>query len=270
MQPGLPVASFENSRMTLEQATQDVLRAVEEATGRPVVVQPDPSLGTLLAKLTMAPGPAPAHLVAFNPLAGAVDYVICFQCGFLLRMFKVPEAERFSLGGSWRGRKETETLIGDHLRKKGMTYPKEIRSRMVEQFFGGIIQQLRSVPIGLRVDSWLQECYPDLAEQQKKAIDRQLNDNATSLRPDVRQIAPAKVLEANVGMNAAFALFWSRTWNDPLLSMPYKSSGDLATGEKLLAMWDEIPNDPANDKKLIDAWGSHVGLTGWYEFLPYE
>ena len=49
-----------------------------------------------------------------------------------------------------------------------------------------------------------------------------------------------------------------------------ESSGDLATGEKLLALWDEIPNDSADDKKLIDAWGTHVGLTGWYEFLPYE
>jgi hypothetical protein len=203
-------------------------------------------------------------------LAAAVDYVICFQCGFLLRMFKVSEAERFSLAGSWRGRQETEKLIGDHLRKKGLSYPKEIRSKIVEQFFGGIMQQLRSMPIGLRVDSWLQQSAPGLAEQQKKAIARQLNDNAASLRPDVRQIAPAKVYEANVGMNAAFALFWSRTWNDSLLSMPYKSSGDLATGEKLLKLFDEIPNEPASDKKLIDAWGSHVGLTGWYEFLPYE
>ena len=157
-----------------------------------------------------------------------------------------------------------------NLRQKGMSFPKELRPKMVEQFFGGIMQQLRSVPIGLRVDSWLRQSYPDIVEQQKKAIDRQLNDNATSLRPDVRQIAPAKVYEANVGMNAAFALFWSRTWNDPLLAMPYKSSGDLATGEKLLALSDEIPDEPASDKKLIDAWGGQVGLTGWYEFVLYE
>jgi len=270
MLPTPLVARFENTQMTFQQATQDVLQAVEEATGRPVIVQPDPSLGSLLAKLTMARGSAPAHQILFNPLAGAVDYVLCFQCGYLLRMFNVPESERFSLGGSGRGRKEAEALITEHLRQKGMSFPNEVRSRMVEQFFGGIIQQLRSVPIGLRVDSWLQQSYPSLAEQQKKAIDRQLNDNTTSLRPDVRQIAPAKVYEANVGMNAAFALFWSRTWNDPLLAVPYKSSGNLATGEKLLDLWDEIPNEPSSDKMLIDAWGSHVGLTGWYNFVPYE
>jgi hypothetical protein len=256
--------------MSLQQATEEVLRAVEEMTGRPVVVQPDPSLGTMLAKVTMARGSAPAHFVAYNPSAGAVDYVICFQCGFLLRMFEVPETERFSLIGSWKGRKEAENLITEHLRKKATSFPKELRPMMIGQFFDGIIQQLRSMPIGLRVDAWIQQKYPDLIEQQKKSIDRQLNDNTSSLRPDVRRMAPTKIIEANVGMNAAFATFWSRTWNDPLLNVPYKSSGHLAIGEKLLALWDEIPSDSANDKKLIDAWGNHVGLAGWYEFVRYE
>ena len=73
------------SQMVFQQATEDVLRAVEEATGRPVAVRADASLGTLLAKLTMARGPAPAHLITYNPMAGAVDYVICSQCGRSLR-----------------------------------------------------------------------------------------------------------------------------------------------------------------------------------------
>jgi hypothetical protein len=141
---------------------------------------------------------------------------------------------------------------------------------LVEQFFGGIIQQLRSIPVGLRVDGWLRQTYPGLVDQQKTAIDRQLNDNSASLRPDVRQIAPAKIIEANVGMNTAFALFWSRTWNDPLLTIPYKSAGNMAVGEKLMALFDETPDDPAHDKALIDAWGGNVGLTGWYEFTSYE
>lgn len=256
--------------MAFHPATQEVLRAVEQATGRPVVVQPDPSLGTLLAKLTMARGPAPAHLVTHNPTAGAVDYVLCFHCGFLLRMFQLPESDRFSVGGSWRGRKDAEKLVTDHLRHQGISFPKEVRAKLVEQFFDGIIRQLRSMPLGLRVDNWLRRTYPDLADQQKVAMDRQLNDNATSLRPDVRQIAPPKIYEANVGMNAAFALFWSRTWNDRLLTVPYKAAGKVAAGEKLLALFDETPDDPAHDRTLIDAWAAGVGLTGWYDFTPYE
>lgn len=256
--------------MTLQQVTNEVLRSVEEVTGRPVLLQPDPSLGTVVAKVVMARGSAPAHLVTYNPSGGGADYGICFQCGHLLRAFQTPEPERFSLAGSVQGRKEAETLMSEHLKKTGVTLPKPLHANLLEQLFGGVIQQLRSMPTGLRVDAWIQRSYPELADQQRKSLVRQLNDNATSLRPEVRQIAPEKILQANVGMNAGMALFWSRTWNDPLLAVPYKSAGYLATGEKLLSLFDEIPDEPANDKKLIDTWGSHVGLAGWYEFLPYE
>src|SRR5436190_21798778 len=121
--------------MSLLPLTQDVLRAVEEATGRPVIVQPNASLGNLLAKLTIARGSAAAHIVAYNPSAGAsADFVICFQCGFLLRMFQIPESDRFALAGSKRGRQEIETLLADHLKKKGMSLNKQVQAGLQEQF----------------------------------------------------------------------------------------------------------------------------------------
>ena len=256
--------------MSLLPLTQGVLRAVEEATGRPVIIQPKTSMGNLLAKITIARGSAVAHIVAYNPSAGAsADYVICFEAGFLLRMFQIPESDRFALAGSEHGKQEIEKAVADHFQQKGMSQNKEVRAGLQERFLGGILQQLRSMPIGLRVDTWIRQNYPSLDEQQKKAIVQQLNDNATSLGPQVRQIAPASVLRANIGMNAAFALFWSRTWGDPLLAVPYKASGQLATGEELLRKWDEIPNDSVNDKKLIDSWANHVGLSGWYQFISY-
>lgn len=265
------VQAFIVRTMTLQKVTNEVLRSVEEVTGRPVLVQPDPSLGTILAKVNMARGSAAAHLVTYNPSAGAsADYGICSQCGFLLRTFGVPKQDRFSVGGSASGRKEAEQLLIEHHRMRGRPLPKEVFSGLLERLFGGLILQLRSMPISVRVDAWIQRSYPELAEQQKKAIVRQLNDNSMSLKPEVREIAPDKFIQSSVDMNAGFALYWARAWSDPLLGVPYKSSGNLEIGEKLLGLLDEIPDDPAHDKKLIDAWGSHVGLNGWYEFLPYE
>lgn len=108
------VQAFIVRSMTLQKVTNEVLRSVEEVTGRPALVQPDPSLGTILAKVNMARGSAAAHLVTYNPAAGAsADYGICSQCGFLLPTFGVPEQDRFSLGGSASGRKEAEQLLPD-------------------------------------------------------------------------------------------------------------------------------------------------------------
>ena len=141
---------------------------------------------------------------------------------------------------------------------------------MRDQFFDGLIRQLRSIPVGLRVDSWLIREYPDLAEQQRTVINKQLAENLSALGPDVRDMAPDVILNANLGMNAAFALFWSRTWNEKPLSGPYMATGHLSVGESLLKLWDELNYQPVHDKDLIEAWGDHLGMAGWFEFVPYR
>jgi len=71
-------------------------------------------------------------------------------------------------------------------------------------------------------------------------------------------------------MNAAFALFWNRQWNDPALSLAYKSAGFEKAGAELLATFDEIPGEPTNDRQLVDAWGTKLGLASWYEWVAYS
>ena len=255
--------------MNLASTTQKVIGLVEEMTGVPVVVTPDSSLQTL-AVVKIARHSAPAHIVTYNPLVGAgVDYAVCFQCGFVLRAFSPQEANRFDFGGSWRGRKDVENLLAEHLRSKRLSLPKDVRSQLKDQLFDGLMVQLRSVPVGLRVDVWLGREYPDILDQQRIVITRQMKDNLKSLGPDVHKISPDKVFGASVAMNAAFAAYWSKAWNDPLVTAPYKETGYLTAGEALLQLWYDVPEDCSSDRRLIDAWGQALGLQGWYEFLPF-
>jgi len=46
----------------------------------------------------------------------------------------------------------------------------------MEVLFNGILSQLRSIPVGLGVDSWILEDYPDLAPLQREAVMKQLED----------------------------------------------------------------------------------------------
>jgi hypothetical protein len=253
----------------LHNLTQKVLDLVQEKTGRPVVVSPDPAL-TTLAISRMAQGKAPAHAVSYNPSVGAaVDYLICYQCGFILRVFDVPDPERYHLRSSPKGDLDAERLVMAHLKELRLHLDKNARLGFQNQLLNGLMLQLRSVPIGLRVDEWLRHDYPDLIEQQRAMAVRQLNENAAALHPDVRRMAPAKFYEASVAFNAAFAAYWSRMWNDPLPLVPYRTTGRLAEGEQLLKLWDEIPAAPSGDRRLIEAWGGKLGLRDWFEFVPF-
>jgi len=255
--------------MALQRVTEEVIKLVEAASNLPVAVSADPTLGTF-AKVRIAPPSGPAHILTYNPTLGPnVDYAIVSQCGFVLRIYQAPPAERYDLATNYRGRREIEKAVNDLAQTTDrLKLNREGRLDMAQRFYLGLTQQLRSIPVGLRVDDWIRQSYPALAEQQKAVISRQLNDNAAVLAPDIHALTPASVYEAIVKMNAAFAAFWAKVWGDPLLTAPYKATGHLAAGEALLALWEATPADPAHDKKLIDLWGEQLGLKGWYDLLP--
>src|SRR5579871_4759859 len=123
--------------MSLRSETQRVLAQVEGLTGRPVVVQPDPSLRTM-AKATPARANAPAHLITYNPSCEPlIDYLVCSQCGYLRRVFEAPVGARFDLVGTWRGRKDVEKLLAEQVRQNRLNYSKAVQENLRDQFFDG-------------------------------------------------------------------------------------------------------------------------------------
>jgi hypothetical protein len=70
--------------MTLREVTRNVISFVESASGCPVVVSEDSSLKTLAAS-RIARGANRIHAISYNPSAvSEPDYLICYQCGFIL------------------------------------------------------------------------------------------------------------------------------------------------------------------------------------------
>jgi hypothetical protein len=76
-----------------------------------VVVNEDRSLATL-AISRIARGTNRIHSISFNPSAvSEPDYLICYQCGFILRLFGTPAADRVDLAGTAEGRQVVHRLL---------------------------------------------------------------------------------------------------------------------------------------------------------------
>ena len=249
---------------SVESATQ----AVEHASGIPVIVQADTSM-KLISKVVVARNSAPAHLVLFNPKYGeATDYHIVFQCGFVLRIYQTPPELRFNVVSTDAGRREVAQLVTDHLRRGKMTFPEQAVNELSQQLYDGLCLQLRSIPVGMRVDRWIRDTYPALAEQQQASALRQLAENQGTLSPQVKAIAPDRVYNASIGMTAALAAFWGKIFEDTTQTIPYKVGGHLAVGERLLGLLEGCPPEPASDRDLIQGWGTELGVQGWYALAP--
>jgi len=232
-------------------------------TNRPVVVKEDKDL-SVQAHVRIARGDDAMHLLRYSPGGEtAPDYCIVYQCGHVLRLYAAPPDKRFDIAVGPEGRQRMAELLQD------TGIPSEARN-MGEMLLGGLITQLRSIPVGFRMEDWVAQYFPELAELQQRAVLAQLTQNLEAIKIAASGMFPRKVGAANVSMNAAFAAYWSRKWNDPTLTVPYKAAGYLETGAKLLAIYDRTPDDPALDVQLVHDWAFELKLKGWYEAIPFR
>lgn len=256
--------------MNLSEITHQVLRLVETRSGIPVHVEPDLTLpGTILAKVVMARGPLALHRVNYRPdSASPPDYLICSQAGFILRLFDTPPEKRFDFAAAAEGDAAIERLVKAHPATVAMS--PQAMPQLCQFFRDALLNHLRSIPVGMRVDRWLATEFPSLAKLQQASILRQLQDAVTTLAPQHRQAAPQKVYTAVETISAAFAAYWAARLNQPQLALPFKAAGYLQTGQELLEIWESTPDVAENDRVIIDAWAEKLGIAGWYQWVPYS
>lgn len=253
--------------MTISTTTQEILHLVEQRTDRRVEILPDSSL-SVLAKVKMAKGNIPFHLVTYNPNRRGADYTIAYECGYILRLYENPPEERYEFAATDIGRKAVFRALAGNKKIKRMGLPDTAIRQVAEQLFNGLMTQLRSVPIGLRIDDWLWNECPSLRESQTASLTKQQQDNVQSLSADIRTSVPTTVFAANVAMNAAYALLCDRLLGRELFIIPYRSAGFENSGIRLTELLEEVPAEAKHDRELVDAWAEELELNGWYRWIP--
>lgn len=245
--------------MPLHPETSSILKEVENLSGRLVHVIEDPDL-SVMATISTARGMAPAHFLRYRPGTKAVDYLVAYQLGFLVRLFSSPAEQRYEVMSN---RSEQEAGI----KALGLDdLPADFARQMVDH----IIVQLRTYSVGFRIDHWIRENCPGLREQQEHSIRSQLAENAQALAPEIREKFPQKMLDANSAMNAAYAMAWGEILGDPRYMIPFKALGYANHATELLALIREIPDSPSADHALIEAWAKALGLNGSFHFQLHQ
>lgn len=245
--------------MSLLPDTLSIIAEVERLSGRPVHVSEDPTL-TSHATVVTARGSSPAHFVRYKPGVGPVDYLVAYQLGFLVRLFSLPEDERFQIVSS---NEETQRAI-DYF-EAGQFEPK-----LAQWLTSNIMIQLRTFPVGMRVDSWIREQFPSMIPFQEESAKTQLLQNESALAPEIREKFPRKLVDANTSMNAAFASFWSGLLLDKRFMIPYRILGQDNVARELLDILDQLPEGPENDRELIRLWSDRLGFAEFFHFEPHQ
>lgn len=87
---------------------------------------------------------------------------------------------------------------------------------------------------------------------------------------DIRQKFPKPLIDANTAMNAAFATTWGEVLGEPQFAIPFKALGYTGKAKELLAILEEVPDDPRADRELIERWSKCLGLDGSFHFESHS
>lgn len=257
-------------QLPFKPVTHNFLALVERETGYAVRLVEEPK-SPAPSRVQLAREGAPVHCVFYRPADDeSVDYQICYQCGFVLRLFDNPPDARNEYIASAKGRTAVRRLITDRGgRGAGSRGGASQLEELASTLLGGLVNRLYSVPVGLRVAEWILENYPELEAGQRISVVQEVTAAQATLQPEVRERTPAPLFDAVQAINAAQALYWTEQYGMRELASPFREAGYQRAGRALLDIWRNSPSDPGRDRELVNRWASELHIDGWGAWQPY-
>ena len=189
------------------------------------------------------------------------NYLIAWQAAYVKHQYQMPETERANLRPDPAGLASIKNaLLALH-----PTIPLNQRESFADHVIGGVLSQLRSVPVGLLIDIELQRHFEELQATQKQSLIHQVVEHIGCLEMTLAMF-PEALLRANQVMNAAQALMVAELFDEPELFEPYRSVGMEAAAALLLEPCLHQVFDESTDRELVDHWGRSLGIADWYRW----
>jgi uncharacterized protein with beta-barrel porin domain len=250
--------------LRLQPCTLKILKRVEELSGRSVQFMRDEKL-QVLSTLQIARNGAEFHVLRYQPSDKPLDYLVAYQAAFALRMFENPADQRFDFNKTEFATIGVTNLItaGQALNASDM----EGVSQFAELVTHWALMNLRSLPIGMRIDRWLADEYPELQSQQLAShlVQQQQNMNALTLSQG-KLTVPVTLLSTI----AAYALFSDQLAGVSRYAIPFEAAGVVEDGRHLLTLLDKLPKQSSDDRKLVEHWADACGMNGWFNWTIYQ
>ena len=244
--------------------TQHLIDLVEQQTGYRVTVDVISGIYEHAQMISARPG-APAHLIRVNvDHRQHADYIVAVQCCMLLVMWSDPT----KVPGMAFEKSKCDYLADKWARTKQLAVlPAENAAAMAKYYVEGILKQLYSAPLEIRVVNLCFESCPSLRGMQAELVTAHLRGISGAFSPKLRDRAPQEAFQKNMTMNAALALNWARLSGSRLCLIPYESTGYIDAGQKLLDAVDSEPGQTsANHLRTVDSWAGQLALRTLYQW----
>jgi hypothetical protein len=203
-----------------------------------------------------------------------LDHLITHELGHIVRLHRVPEAERLAAFVSPECRaRAARQLAADGefvpLLAQGMA-PENVVD-FLSDWHEALAIQVSNGPVDLRIEQWIFDRFPGLRKVQELSLTQEVHRGDEAFHPLARQLIPASIYWPTLAMNAAQAHHVTQLFERPELLTTYNIHRLTRLGEHLTRIvLDASDEGHRSDMAATNRWAGELKLTGWFEWQPFE
>lgn len=257
--------------LELIDCVREIVRLAEEKiSGRitPVEVTDIP----VQARLELSDESPPGHRLVYRADHDeGINYSVASQCVHAIRLFGADEDSRFLPVAERRSMMKYLLQIEGELKRLSSFYGSEQLKHFVLMWYQGVVFQLTKMPTDIVVDRWLYDNCPELRPVQKSSVESQRAAALRTIDLQWREITPSIIYYTSNVMNYVYFKMLEDIFQADYVA-PYHSTIFLMDGNELLrkTVNSGVTDDHDGDRKRIDIWADFLGLTGWFEWVPFR
>ena len=248
----------------LPEYAQDLLSDAISQSGYPLVLVETEGLG-YDSKLSMAGASQPFHAVHYVPAYRRfwVHFIVNAAVK-ICRIFELPPPERLIPVSRREERLPQE--YEEELRRKLRGPPEPVLVGLSCFLYEGIVRQLTSMPLDIRVERDTADLVPEHKAAQRAYLARQVTDLEPHFMPQIAEVAPKRIYAASTGMNVVLAEEAAEIAGVKP-GLMFRQSPHRELGERLRKLLRSV-EEPGyrGDRLVTDAWAEELGLRDWYEW----
>ncbi|MFC5191876.1 tetratricopeptide repeat protein [Algoriphagus aquatilis] len=249
----------------------DFIQELEEKTGKEIRMEEDETIPTV-AKVEIAENhKRDYHLIKYKK-SSAVDHLILHELIHILFYHEARQINENKLFTSKNGKlaefKKEYTKEINGLIKKG--YSGETISKLFEQLFHGILQQVFNAPIDLFIEDLIFHRFPTLRPQQFLSLYKMgIEAYEAVSNPKAVDLIPSEIVSQSKVYNVLGAKH-----TDDLMGTRLEEKYKVSFKEKELvnSFWEEFleyrqDRQAGEEYELVQHWGEDLGLASMFELV---
>ena len=247
----------------LNLAVPSIAERVEQVTGNEIDFRLKPKL-RVRARTSMARESMDRHVIFFNPnQAPHLSHVLAHESARILRMHATPPEQRQVPAST----PETLQTARDEIRGQAQFLPEQLQHEMIDRWIHGLITQVTSQPIDVRIEEWLFHNYPGLREEQKRSLRTETRTITANISPDVRRTTPDTIFKRSNALNYAYLDHIGGIMERSFTSKFRQHPEIVALGETISGILD---NNAVSDHHLVNRIAAAVQVRDWFIWLDFE